>query len=176
MTAVSLLQEFTTLSDGILAYTFRYPASLEGRRLSIIPSRRPERYSSAAPLTADARQRIVCELVSLPDTITISVSVSAGSICAVCRLCLPCWLELPFTAVLRCACPALGCIRFWPMRHADHSPCTVSSWAVHALVPHVCAVVIAACWQVGPPSGVLKSKPLDEWTAREVADTVLQDR
>ena len=30
--------------------------------------------------------------------------------------------------------------------------------------------------QVGPPSGALKAKPLEDWTAREVADTVLQDR
>ncbi len=30
--------------------------------------------------------------------------------------------------------------------------------------------------QVGPPSPVLKGKPVDQWGAREVADTVLQDR
>ena len=30
--------------------------------------------------------------------------------------------------------------------------------------------------QVGPPSAALKGKPLDQWGAREVADTVLQDR
>ena len=54
------------------------PVSLEGRKLPIIASRKPERYSSAAPLAADARQRIVAELVSFPDTITISVSVRAG--------------------------------------------------------------------------------------------------
>jgi hypothetical protein len=65
--------------DGILAYSFRYPVSLQGRRLPLIPSRKPERYSSAAPLTADARQRIVAELVSFPDTLTISVSVRASS-------------------------------------------------------------------------------------------------
>ena len=70
-------QEFSTLSDDILAYQFSYPVTLEGRRLPIIPSRKPERYSSAAPLTADARQRIVSELVSFPDTITISVSVGS---------------------------------------------------------------------------------------------------
>ena len=30
--------------------------------------------------------------------------------------------------------------------------------------------------QVGPPSSALKGKPVDQWGAREVADTVLQDR
>ena len=74
---VSAPQEFSTLSDDILAYRFSYPVTLEGRRLPIIASRKPERYSSAAPLTADARQRIVAELVSFPDTITISMSVGA---------------------------------------------------------------------------------------------------
>lgn len=43
--------------------------------MPLVFSRRPERYSSAAPLTADARQRIVCELADLLDAITISVSV-----------------------------------------------------------------------------------------------------
>ena len=75
--ALCFRQGFSTLSDHILAYRFSYPVSLEGRKLPIIASRKPERYSSAAPLTADARQRIVAELVSFPDTITISVSVRA---------------------------------------------------------------------------------------------------
>ena len=75
--ALFVRQEFSTLSDDILAYQFSYPVTLEGRKLPIIASRKPERYSSAAPLTADARQRIVAELVSFPDTITISVSVRA---------------------------------------------------------------------------------------------------
>ena len=30
--------------------------------------------------------------------------------------------------------------------------------------------------QVGPASGKLATKPLQDWTARDVADTVLQDR
>lgn len=44
-------------------------------RLALVPSRRPERYSSAAPLSADARQRIVCELVDLQQSVTVSVTV-----------------------------------------------------------------------------------------------------
>lgn len=59
-----------------MAFEFQYPVSTEsGRKLPVIISRKPERYSSAAPMTADARQRIVTELVDFPDGITISVSV-----------------------------------------------------------------------------------------------------
>ena len=29
---------------------------------------------------------------------------------------------------------------------------------------------------MGPPSSVLKGKPVEDWKPREVADTVLQDR
>ena len=40
-----------------------------------MPSRKPERYSSAAPLSPDARQRIVAELVDLQQSVTVSVTV-----------------------------------------------------------------------------------------------------
>ncbi|CAL8470782.1 g10324 [Coccomyxa elongata] len=99
----AVTEEFDTLMDDILAYEFKYPVKIGERHLPIIPSRKPERYSSAAPLSADARQRIVSELVSFQDRVTISVTV-------------------------------------------------------------------------GPASGKLATKPLQDWTAREVADTVLQDR
>ena len=32
------------------------------------------------------------------------------------------------------------------------------------------------CLQVGPPSAALSAKPVEEWKAKEVANTVLQDR
>lgn len=71
-----LAAEFATVKDETLAYTFSYPtATASGRKLSLIYSRKPERYSSAAPLTADARQRIVCELVDLTNSVTVSLSV-----------------------------------------------------------------------------------------------------
>lgn len=44
----------------------------------MVVSRAPERYSSAAPLSADARQRIVCQLADLKDSVTISVAVGGG--------------------------------------------------------------------------------------------------
>lgn len=50
-----------------------------GKPLPFVFSRRPERYSSAAPLSADARQRNVCELVDLGDAVTLSVSVGPPS-------------------------------------------------------------------------------------------------
>lgn len=42
-------------------------------------SRKPEKYSSAAPLVADARQRIVAEYVSLADGITCSLFVGPAT-------------------------------------------------------------------------------------------------
>ena len=67
---------FVALEDETLAYRFLYPtATSSGRALPLVFSRRPERYSSAAPLTADARQRIVCELADLVDAVTVSVTV-----------------------------------------------------------------------------------------------------
>ncbi len=81
------------LQDDTLAYAFEYPeATASGRKLPLVFSRKPERYSSAAPLTADARQRIVCELADLVDSVTVSVTVRAASAacsalcCCMCRL------------------------------------------------------------------------------------------
>lgn len=66
-----------SLQDDTLAYSFEYPAATaSGKPLPLLFSRKPERYSSAAPLTADARQRIVCELADLIDAVTVSVTVS----------------------------------------------------------------------------------------------------
>jgi hypothetical protein len=78
LTATSLVQ-FLEVDDSILAYRFMYPVlSASGKKIPIIFSRRPERYSSAAPLSVDARQRIVTSLTSLQDAITISVSVRSS--------------------------------------------------------------------------------------------------
>jgi hypothetical protein len=68
------------VQDETLAYRFMYPLTTQsGRRLPIIVSRKPEKYSSAAPLAADARQRIVAEYVSLGEGITISVLVGPAT-------------------------------------------------------------------------------------------------
>jgi hypothetical protein len=64
------------ITDPILAYEFDVPTqSMTGRSVPLVFARKPERYSSAAPLTADARQRIVCELTDLASAITVSLSV-----------------------------------------------------------------------------------------------------
>lgn len=63
--------------DETNAYTFSYPLNVPKRqyKLKWIESRKPERYSSAAPLSADARQRIVSERLDIKDNLVISVSI-----------------------------------------------------------------------------------------------------
>jgi hypothetical protein len=69
-----------TVRDSTLAYEFTYPTvTASGRELPIAVSRKPEKYSSAAPLTVDARQRIVAELVSLQMGVTYAVFVGPAS-------------------------------------------------------------------------------------------------
>lgn len=64
------------LADETLAYSFSYPtATASGRPLRVLLVRRPCTYGSAAPLTADARQRTVAELADLVQGVTVSVSV-----------------------------------------------------------------------------------------------------
>ncbi|CAD7704721.1 unnamed protein product [Ostreobium quekettii] len=59
-----------------LGYQFAYPLETISRKaLPLVYSREPVHYSAAAPLSTDARQRIVCELVDLIDGVFISVSV-----------------------------------------------------------------------------------------------------
>ncbi len=68
------------IEDAILAYRFAYPVqTASGKALPVVFSRRPERYSSAPPLSPDARQRIVCSLVSLADSITYTVTVGPAA-------------------------------------------------------------------------------------------------
>lgn len=67
--------QFKTLKDSILAYAYSYPVNTNGSELSLVVSRRPERYSSAAPLTPDARQRIVSELVDFKHGVVLSMTV-----------------------------------------------------------------------------------------------------
>lgn len=63
--------------DDINAYTYLYPTELPSKRLVFkwVESRKPERYSSAAPLSPNARLRIVSERVDFIDNVVISVSV-----------------------------------------------------------------------------------------------------
>lgn len=71
---------YVTISDRTHAYEFTYPAfTSEGMPVELVFSRRPEKYSSAAPLSTDAQQRIVCELVDLSGAIALSIFVGPTS-------------------------------------------------------------------------------------------------
>ncbi|KAK1311801.1 hypothetical protein QJS10_CPA07g00525 [Acorus calamus] len=66
-----------TLVDDTNAYSFTYPMELPSKKFTFkwVESRKPERYSSAAPLSPDARQRIVSERVDMINNLVISVSI-----------------------------------------------------------------------------------------------------
>ncbi|WIA34603.1 hypothetical protein OEZ86_012923 [Tetradesmus obliquus] len=71
---------FKALYDPTLAYKFLYPVQgASGEQLTMTLTRPPEKYSSAAPLSADARQRIVGELFDLRKFVTASVTVGPAS-------------------------------------------------------------------------------------------------
>ncbi|KAJ4846209.1 PsbP domain-containing protein 5, chloroplastic [Turnera subulata] len=63
--------------DDVNAYTYSYPTELPSQKflLKWVESRKPERYSSAAPLSPDARLRIVSERVDIIDNLIISVTI-----------------------------------------------------------------------------------------------------
>eukprot|EP00195_Chlamydomonas_chlamydogama_P003864 CAMPEP_0202921462 /NCGR_PEP_ID=MMETSP1392-20130828/77409_1 /ASSEMBLY_ACC=CAM_ASM_000868 /TAXON_ID=225041 /ORGANISM="Chlamydomonas chlamydogama, Strain SAG 11-48b" /LENGTH=251 /DNA_ID=CAMNT_0049615033 /DNA_START=212 /DNA_END=967 /DNA_ORIENTATION=+ len=78
--AASTAGQFKELYDPILAYRFSYPTeTVSGKKLSMVLTHIPEKYSSAAPLTADARQRIVGELMDLRNFISVSMTVGPAS-------------------------------------------------------------------------------------------------
>ena len=69
-------EAYATLRDETLAYEFTYPTSTsDARQLSWVKTREPVKYSAAAPLSADARQRIVCELANFRGPLTMSLTV-----------------------------------------------------------------------------------------------------
>lgn len=69
--------QFGTLEDDILAYGYAYPKqTLSGKPVSLFPVRKPSRYSSVPPVSADASQRIVSELADFKGGVIISVSVT----------------------------------------------------------------------------------------------------
>ncbi|KAF8115878.1 hypothetical protein N665_0025s0321 [Sinapis alba] len=66
-----------SMVDDINAYSYAYPLELPSQKLVFkwVESRKPERYSSAAPLSPDARLRIVSERLDLIDNLVISISI-----------------------------------------------------------------------------------------------------
>ncbi|XP_019179142.1 PREDICTED: psbP domain-containing protein 5, chloroplastic [Ipomoea nil] len=63
--------------DNTNSYSYIYPTELpsKGFVFKWVESRKPERYSSAAPLSPDARLRIVSERVDIIDNLIISVTI-----------------------------------------------------------------------------------------------------
>ncbi|KAI5403596.1 psbP domain-containing protein 5, chloroplastic [Lathyrus oleraceus] len=63
--------------DEINAYSYLYPLELPSKKLVFkwVESRKPERYSSAAPLSPNARLRIVSERLDIFDNVIISVTI-----------------------------------------------------------------------------------------------------
>ncbi|KAG2400233.1 PsbP domain-containing protein [Vigna angularis] len=78
--SVALAEEEPTMAsflDEINAYSYLYPVESPSNNISLkwVESRKPERYSSAAPLSPDARLRIVSERVDFIDNVIISVTI-----------------------------------------------------------------------------------------------------
>ncbi|XP_057959380.1 psbP domain-containing protein 5, chloroplastic isoform X2 [Malania oleifera] len=71
--------KMASVVDDINAYSYLYPVELQSKKFVIkwVESRKPERYSSAAPLSPNARLRIVSERVDFIDNLIISVAVTS---------------------------------------------------------------------------------------------------
>ncbi|OMO80484.1 Mog1/PsbP, alpha/beta/alpha sandwich [Corchorus olitorius] len=74
--------KWASLVDDINAYTYSYPVEVPSKKFLFkwVESRKPERYSSAAPLSPDARLRIVSERVDILDNLIISVTIGPPNI------------------------------------------------------------------------------------------------
>ncbi|XP_040989858.1 psbP domain-containing protein 5, chloroplastic-like [Juglans microcarpa x Juglans regia] len=69
--------KMVSLVDDINVYSYLYPVELPSKKFLFkwVESRKLERYSSAAPLSPDARLRIVSERFDIIDNLIISVSI-----------------------------------------------------------------------------------------------------
>ena len=66
----------TPVSQPVMAYEFSYPSETrDGAPIRWAPSRQRDTYSSAEPMSPDARQRIVYELISFKGPMTATVTV-----------------------------------------------------------------------------------------------------
>lgn len=66
----------TAVAQPVIAYEFSYPTeNAEGAAIRWTPSRVRDTYSSAEPMSPDARQRIVYELISFKGPMTATVTV-----------------------------------------------------------------------------------------------------
>ncbi|XP_058785829.1 psbP domain-containing protein 5, chloroplastic-like [Vicia villosa] len=69
--------KMASFTDEVNAYSYLYPVELPSKKFVFkwVESRKPERYSSAAPLSPNARLRIVSERVDIFDNLIISVTI-----------------------------------------------------------------------------------------------------
>ncbi|KAG5562668.1 hypothetical protein RHGRI_005402 [Rhododendron griersonianum] len=69
--------KMASMVDDTNAYSYLYPVQPPSKKIVFkwVESRKPERYSSAAPLSPDARLRIVSERVDIIDNLIISVTI-----------------------------------------------------------------------------------------------------
>ncbi|KAK9160734.1 hypothetical protein Syun_007075 [Stephania yunnanensis] len=69
--------KMASMVDDINAYSFMHPVELLSKKFAFkwVESRKPKRYSSAAPLSPNALQRVVSERVDIIDNLVISVSI-----------------------------------------------------------------------------------------------------
>ena len=66
----------TPVSQPTMAYEFSYPSETrDGAPIRWAPSRQRDTYSSAEPMSPDARQRIVYELIAFKGPMTATVTV-----------------------------------------------------------------------------------------------------
>lgn len=69
--------KMVSFTDDINSYSYLYPTTLPSKKIALkwVESRKPERYSSAAPLSPDARLRIVSERVDIIHNLIISITI-----------------------------------------------------------------------------------------------------
>ncbi|GAB5354082.1 hypothetical protein AAMO2058_000089000 [Amorphochlora amoebiformis] len=68
--------KFEVLRDPILSYSYKYPVeSTQGMKLKLLQTRKPEKYSSAAPLSSNFRHRIVNQKLDFDNAVVIAMYV-----------------------------------------------------------------------------------------------------
>jgi len=67
--------EFGFLQDPILSYHYKYPTAAGDMKLSLTTSRKPEKYSSAAPLSSNFRHRIVNQMLDYQNVVVYAMYV-----------------------------------------------------------------------------------------------------
>ncbi|XP_050214744.1 psbP domain-containing protein 5, chloroplastic isoform X2 [Mercurialis annua] len=75
-------QKMASMVDETNAYTYLYPLELPSDKFNFkwVESRKPERYSAAAPLSPDARLRIVSERIDIIDNLIIAVTIGPPNV------------------------------------------------------------------------------------------------